>query len=82
MKEKLFQKLREAKGGPVRVHPSLDDLVRLQFEAHGFTFLPKQPVHSLLSAVASPAAMAFKTWLRVASASAVNGRSGRPSPGI
>jgi uncharacterized protein (DUF58 family) len=32
-----------------RVHPSLDDLVRLQFDARGFSFLPRQPVHSLLS---------------------------------
>lgn len=32
-----------------RIHPTLDDLVRLQFETHGFTLLPRQPVHSLLS---------------------------------
>ena len=32
-----------------RIHPSLDDLVRLQFETHGFTLLPRQPVNSLLS---------------------------------
>ncbi len=32
-----------------RVHPSLDDLVRLQFDARGFSLLPSQPVHSLLS---------------------------------
>jgi uncharacterized protein (DUF58 family) len=32
-----------------RVHPTLDDLVRLQFEARDFSLLPRQPVHSLLS---------------------------------
>jgi len=31
------------------IHPTLDDLVRLQFETHGFTLLPRQPVHSLLA---------------------------------
>ena len=31
------------------VHPTLDDLVRLQFEARGFSLLPRQPIHSLLS---------------------------------
>lgn len=32
-----------------RVHTSLDELVRLQFEAKDFSLLPRQPVHSLLS---------------------------------
>ncbi len=31
------------------VHPTLDELVRLQFDAKGFSLLPSQPVHSLLS---------------------------------
>jgi len=31
------------------VHTSLEDLVRLQFEARDFSLLPRQPVHSLLS---------------------------------
>jgi uncharacterized protein (DUF58 family) len=31
------------------IHPGLDDLVRLQFEARGFSLLPRQPVSSLLS---------------------------------
>lgn len=31
------------------VYTTLDDLVRLQFRARGFSFLPKQPVHSLLT---------------------------------
>ncbi|MDF7826123.1 DUF58 domain-containing protein [Pontiellaceae bacterium B12227] len=32
-----------------KVHVELDDLVRLQFDQHRFSFLPKQPIHSLLS---------------------------------
>ena len=32
-----------------RIHPTLDDLVRLQYEARDFSLLPRQPVHSLLS---------------------------------
>jgi uncharacterized protein (DUF58 family) len=31
------------------VYVQLDELVRLQHEASGFSFLPKQPVHSILS---------------------------------
>ena len=31
------------------VYTSLDDLVRLQYRVQGLTFLPRQPVHSLLS---------------------------------
>lgn len=31
------------------VHPTLEQLVRLQFETRGFSLLPRQPVHSLLS---------------------------------
>jgi len=31
------------------VYANLDELVRLQFKASGFNFLPKQPVHSILS---------------------------------
>ncbi|KPK14139.1 MAG: hypothetical protein AMJ67_16680 [Betaproteobacteria bacterium SG8_41] len=31
------------------VYASLDDLVRLQYRVQGMTFLPKQPVHSILS---------------------------------
>ena len=31
------------------IHPTLDALVRLRFEARGFSLLPRQPVHSLLS---------------------------------
>ncbi len=32
-----------------KVHPTLEDLVRLQFDARGFSLLPRQPVESLLS---------------------------------
>ena len=31
------------------IHPTLEQLVRLQFETRGFSLLPRQPVHSLLS---------------------------------
>lgn len=31
------------------VYASLDELVRLQFRASGFSFLPRQPIHSILS---------------------------------
>jgi len=31
-----------------RVYADLDSLVRLQFQAQGFSFLPRQPVHSVL----------------------------------
>ena len=31
------------------VYVQLDDLVRLQYKASGFSFLPRQPVHSILS---------------------------------
>jgi len=33
----------------VWVHPTLDDLVELQYEAKGFSLLPSQPVESLLA---------------------------------
>ncbi len=32
-----------------RIHPTLDELVKLQYEARDFSLLPRQPVHSLLS---------------------------------
>ncbi len=31
------------------IYVTIEDLVRLQYKARGFSFLPKQPVHSLLS---------------------------------
>lgn len=42
----------KARGGQPRLDPrvyaDLDELVRLQFEAQGFSFLPRQPLHSVL----------------------------------
>lgn len=32
-----------------RVYADLDSLIRLQFQAQGFSFLPRQPVHSILN---------------------------------
>ncbi|HTE37916.1 MAG TPA: DUF58 domain-containing protein, partial [Reyranella sp.] len=32
-----------------RAYVSLDDLLKLSHRAHGFSFLPRQPVHSLLT---------------------------------
>ena len=31
-----------------RIYADLDALIRLQFEAQGFSFLPRQPIHSVL----------------------------------
>ncbi len=43
-------KPREAKESATPgVYADLDDLIRLQFKARGFSFLPKQPVQSLLA---------------------------------
>jgi uncharacterized protein (DUF58 family) len=47
----VFPKVRQ-RAGPSKlkgVYADLDELIRLQFKATGFSFLPKQPVHSLLS---------------------------------
>ena len=38
-----------AQDGTPLVHVSLDDLSRLRHKARGFSFLPRQPVHSLLT---------------------------------
>lgn len=35
--------------GPAEVYVHLQDLIGLQYEAHGFSFLPKYAVHSILS---------------------------------
>ncbi len=40
---------RQAPEATPGVYAGLDDLVRLQFKARGFSFLPKQPVHSILT---------------------------------
>lgn len=35
--------------GEERIYASLDELMRLRFKSEGFSFLPRQPVHSVLS---------------------------------
>lgn len=42
------RKKSEAPARDPRIYADLDDLVRLQFQAQGFSFLPRQPVHSVL----------------------------------
>jgi uncharacterized protein (DUF58 family) len=47
-----FTRVNRRSGAPdrdPRVYASLDDLLRLQFKSSGFSFLPRQPVHSVLS---------------------------------
>lgn len=39
----------EARDHPARAYVTLDDLLRLNHRAKGFSFLPRQPVHSLLA---------------------------------
>ena len=34
---------------PAGVYTNLDDLIRIQFKARNFSFLPQQPVSSILS---------------------------------
>ena len=38
-----------ASAGQERVYASLDELMRLRYKASGFSFLPRQPIHSILS---------------------------------
>ena len=35
--------------GDSQVYADLDEMVRLRFKSSGFSFLPRQPVHSILS---------------------------------
>ncbi len=42
-------KPREPQEKLTGVYAYLDDLIRIQFQAQGFSFLPKQPINSLLS---------------------------------
>jgi len=42
-------KKRPTKTKPPGVYAELDDLIRLQYKAQGFSFLPKQPIHSILA---------------------------------
>ncbi|MCX5569279.1 DUF58 domain-containing protein [Kaistia nematophila] len=39
----------EEPSGPARAYVTLDELLRLKTSAKGFSFLPRQPVHSLLT---------------------------------
>ena len=43
------QREKAAPAGDPRVYADLDALVRLQFEAQGFSFLPRQPINSVLN---------------------------------
>src|SRR5262249_32196007 len=42
-------KLRNSDDIQTGVYTTLDDLVRLKFSARNFSFLPRQPIHSLLA---------------------------------
>jgi uncharacterized protein (DUF58 family) len=47
-----WTKIRRIKAGadkPAGVYANLDDLIRIQFKARNFSFLPQQPVSSILS---------------------------------
>ena len=48
-KEVLHSAQNESRKGPAEVYASLPDLVALQYEANGFSFLPKYAVQSVLS---------------------------------
>lgn len=43
------RKRKSAEAGESQVYADLDELVRLRYKASGFSFLPRQPVHSILS---------------------------------
>lgn len=46
-----YTRIRKRTGPPAteRVYANLEELVRLRFKASGFSFLPRQPIHSILS---------------------------------
>lgn len=44
-----MRKRSTAPAGEVRVYAALDELMRLRYKASGFSFLPRQPIHSILS---------------------------------
>ncbi len=48
-KERLSTETNEQRKGPPEVYVTLRDLIAIQFEARGFSFLPKHAVQSLLS---------------------------------
>ncbi len=43
------RKRKSPTAGDAQVYADLDELVRLRYKASGFSFLPRQPVHSILS---------------------------------
>jgi uncharacterized protein (DUF58 family) len=45
----LMPKRPAAQAGQAVVYTELNDLMRLRFKASGFSFLPRQPIHSILS---------------------------------
>jgi uncharacterized protein (DUF58 family) len=45
----LMRRRPAAQAGKAVVYTELDDLMRLRFKASGFSFLPRQPIHSILS---------------------------------
>lgn len=49
MKYPRVGRRRRETGSEAGVYADLDELVRLQFKARGFSFLPRQPIHSLLA---------------------------------
>ena len=48
-KERLDHSIAEKRPGPETVYATLTDLIALQYEARGFSFLPKYAVQSVLS---------------------------------
>lgn len=44
-----MQKRRPGPAGEPGVYADLDELMRLRFKSSGFSFLPRQPIHSILS---------------------------------
>jgi len=44
-----IKKRQPGRRAPAGVYADLDELMRLRFKASGFSFLPRQPVHSILS---------------------------------
>ena len=49
MKPALVRPKMPAASGTPGVYVGLDELIRLQYKARDFSFLPRQPIHSLLS---------------------------------
>ncbi len=48
-KERLAEQEEQKRKGPAEVYATLRDLIQLQYEARGFSFLPKYAVQSVLS---------------------------------